>query len=1012
MPSDPQLGSHYISASAGTGKTYALSSRFAALVAAGVPPESVCALTFTRAAAREIFSAVMQRVLDMNSDAVLTRMTEALPRLSIYTIDAFSVLLARLFAYELGVSPDLMLYDAASHPEGDAAGRAIVARALLVDAGRTPEDVLALLDAAQGSEDFAGRFRDRLLEMLREHSALMRDTAAEDWGNIAPFGLNVLKDCERKRLLGVLAAADFSMCPPSLREKLAKAIANYPGSDESIRGFKARVDSKWFQLNYFGGLPKGAAEERKKRYPLGGEVWEAARRLWDDLCARDLLEASKHTLRLRHILDRLVAARSAFSEATGAVTFDGLTETLGDALREDRLRSETEACLRLRDVCYRLNSRIRHLMIDEFQDTSSAQWQVLSGFAAELAAGDDATLYYVGDRKQAIYGWRGGDATLFGDKSRVPDIPEGPSLNESYRSSPAVIELVNASMSFPDPSGGKIPEWLPPALAAWRSNWRPHTAHETQRPGYAAVVGLKGDARPAWNEALVTFLVRRIGELRRSGQRLSIAVLGFQNSLFVPDADGDDQNQKGLLESLRAHGIPCALDGKRPVGDTPLGRWMVTWLRWLDEPRANFCPYLLRQTTSADAFDAESARRWNRRLFEYGAPACLERLMAESVLVGLSDYDLEVLESIRHCLETAERAGERNPGILAARLEGMKIPCAADRNVVSLMTVHHSKGLTFDVVFTVVSGEIQRSKRGSVLEHREKWVLERPTLAKEIPHPEIKAAMREHESAQANERLCCLYVGITRARYEQTVLVPMNEMQDLKRHAALFCLHLQRGPATARRTLPSDSEASQDNSVLPQAVLLAEYGTREWTQEASSAISQDDEADASESWQCAMPGAEPGTELPSETAMACTVSDILTHGHGGAKRHGISFHDRLAAIGWTAHAPVFEDIFDEPKEPCILWRERPFVVTYADTEGHTKRIAGQFDRVHIFGNRAVIYDFKTGSSSEVTPAYRKQMNDYRCALTVLTGLPQTSIRAVLLFTGEKVAVEVPPEAMP
>ena len=101
-------------------------------------------------------------------------------------------------------------------------------------------------------------------------------------------------------------------------------------------------------------------------------------------------------------------------------------------------------------------------------------------------------------------------------------------------------------------------------------------------------------------------------------------------------------------------------------------------------------------------------------------------------------------------------------------------------------------------------------------------------------------------------------------------------------------------------------------------------------------------------------------------------------------------------------------VFRKPKEPCELWRERPFSVRVSE-RGALRYLAGQFDRVHLFPaeRKAVIYDFKTARRAEVTPGYVRQMSDYRTALAALTGWPKENLRAVLLFTRAGKAVEVP-----
>ena len=70
------------------------------------------------------------------------------------------------------------------------------------------------------------------------------------------------------------------------------------------------------------------------------------------------------------------------------------------------------------EVLYRLDSHLSHMLLDEFQDTSLLQWQVLRPFAHRVVDGGQSqnaacSFFCVGDVKQAIYGWRGGVAEIF-----------------------------------------------------------------------------------------------------------------------------------------------------------------------------------------------------------------------------------------------------------------------------------------------------------------------------------------------------------------------------------------------------------------------------------------------------------------------------------------------------------------------------------------------------------------------------------------------------------------------
>ena len=449
------LSSQYLSASAGSGKTFALSRRYCRLVMAGARPETICALTFTRAATREIFAAVVERLLNhevesepgwLTCDQALEVVLDALPRFQISTIDAFSSRVARLFAYELGLSPDFTLYEEGDGPEAKAMLRETVARALRNTPAASSDELLNLFDVHYEGAATAVALSERLRGFLSAFGEVAREHP-DGWGDLSRLG-NLPQECtNREALVQVLRDVPVADVTDAHAKAYFKALNLYHPELNSIREWKARVSPTQDKLDKLRGFAElGAYLYRGKELALGEEGQAAARALWDDLLARDLSQTADHTKSLYRAILALNRSADGLADETGRLTFGALTDTLARRLG-GRLSVTDEAAMY---VAYRMDTAVRHLMIDEFQDTSVTQWEVLSSLARELAEGEDSTFFYVGDVKQSIYGWRGGDVTLFGDVQRVPDVPAGAPLVESYRSSPAVIDFINAVFELSD----------------------------------------------------------------------------------------------------------------------------------------------------------------------------------------------------------------------------------------------------------------------------------------------------------------------------------------------------------------------------------------------------------------------------------------------------------------------------------------------------------------------------------------------------------------------------------
>lgn len=1013
--------SEFLRASAGTGKTYALSMRYCTLLMAGVPPETICALTFTRAATREIFQAVVERLVKgeapivpggLTHDEALEKLLQALPKLQISTIDAFSARVARLFAYELELDPDFSLYEEGDSAEGQAVSREVVRRALRA----TPETSAETLAKRFSSERRRGddsSIVKRWNAFLSNYGALYAEHP-EGWGNLEALAEDssqkepvhqLLSKEERERAWAILqqtpGRTNGARVSDSVVPSFTAKLGGFPLEGASIHGSRMAASfgdenlaslQKFFKEGKFKGRGKEPLE-------LDALARKAMYVLMEDLYARDCLETAAYTASMGEALQRLQRAGEAYREETGMLSFRELTHALCRTIQQAGKALSFVDPDKLY-VAYRMDAAVSHLMIDEFQDTSREQWGILSPLAHELAqdAEGSRTFFYVGDIKQSIYGWRGGDATLFADTSRVPAIAEGKALTESRRSCPEVIAFINRAMDYEGYANASFDAYQLPVIKRWVEQWQPHTAFDKARRGYVHFEVLDGKLDEAWTAA-ADRIAERWQELRDRNLRMAVLTV-----------DGKTQNLMHTL--LRARGVACAIDGKRLVSETVLGQLVLQLLHWLADPRATRWGEVARQCGVIDSPDAETLTRWVETIAEGGYVAWLECCFgASSPLHGkLSACDLEAYEAIRLCLEAVDKAGSVDPLEARDAVEHYAMPSMAGGGVINLMTIHHSKGLTFDVVFTLLKGNFRHE---NTCESGAGWVMAPPTFRDSFePYSAFADAMSDRETKRFLDDLCVLYVAITRARSEQWVLAPRLE----NRKDAI-------GRSGTRVGLLSRNFG---NTMLGNVVYSA--GSPDWWQNSAPAtppapeaepapaetappsIAETESASAETAWRVIRGEKPPEVELPSEQTRPRTVEELLAGGGAKARRAGIALHARLASVGWTSTPPdgLFPEVFREPSEPCELWRERTFSVRIPE-QGRFRYMAGQFDRVHIFpeSHRAVIYDFKTSRLPEVTPAYARQLRDYRLALSILTGIPASAIRMVLLFTHARQAVEVP-----
>ena len=181
-----------------------------------------------------------------------------------------------------------------------------------------------------------------------------------------------------------------------------------------------------------------AGEDTFSRQPISQEVVDAYEPLIRHAKAVIIGRFADQTEATQKLLERFDAAYQALKFSERALRFEDITRKLGAAEVADRLD----------DVLYRLDARVCHLLLDEFQDTSPSQWRVLRPLAQRVVRnGAGESFFCVGDVKQAIYGWRGGVAEIFEVLDKELQGLQPDSLNQSRRSSQVVIDCVNRVFS-------------------------------------------------------------------------------------------------------------------------------------------------------------------------------------------------------------------------------------------------------------------------------------------------------------------------------------------------------------------------------------------------------------------------------------------------------------------------------------------------------------------------------------------------------------------------------------
>lgn len=471
---DPAVSAS-VQASAGSGKTWLLVSRIVRLLLAGAEPGGIIALTFTRKAAAEMRLRLNQRLalLAQADDAVLAVELERIgapddadtrararrlyrellfapfvPRA--LTLDAFAQDLLNRFALEAGLEPGFALVE----HEGDLGERVwrrlqarlrdepdgAPARALtqLVELGHGEYVLREICNAflarrsdwralGEGQADAAAHAAALLAERLGhpDRAAALRELDGD------AFNAHLTLFC---RWLGEYGDVGHVRCDKVVRARDARGEQRLALLRRALMKDKGRGDPYKFEP----AKRRFTAPQRETLLETHGEVLSRLEHACEQLRRAETLACSAAAMVLG---DAMLAALDAELDATHALGFPELE------WHAFRLLREADAAEWIR---YKLDRRMDHLLLDEFQDTSPTQWRMLLPVLEEMAAGDAGrarTAFVVGDAKQSIYGFRRADPGLLDRatgwmQQRLAAVTRP--LHDSRRSAPAVIAFVNA----------------------------------------------------------------------------------------------------------------------------------------------------------------------------------------------------------------------------------------------------------------------------------------------------------------------------------------------------------------------------------------------------------------------------------------------------------------------------------------------------------------------------------------------------------------------------------------
>jgi ATP-dependent helicase/nuclease subunit A len=1077
------MNNEMILASAGSGKTWQLTNRYLAimgrdLLAGKEPrPEAILAVTFTRKAAGEFFDEILKKLAKGASSEeaarelagvpdevqnplypllkqltrdhyqqLLVLFIKKMPRLFLGTLDSLFANIVRSFPAEFGLSGgfDILSEHEAEQTRSDVFRHVFEAAA---DADQQAEFLEAFRLATLGSSEASvQRLLDNFID--KHHHILLAAASPTLWGNpqrIWPEG------------------------NPWLRE-----TPSYSDSLDSLFQFFDRQDLTEGQSKFWDEfreqlplLTPGTTPSTRVKFFLDKflENWEAIQdgevtfkvnrkdqtfglrecRILSDITTRYVGEELRnHLVRTRGIWAILAHYESTYAQQVrrrGKLTFHDVEVLLAGSPTAPRpiLAQGPGEEGRLR-IDYRLDARFDHWLLDEFQDTSYLQWSIIENLVDEAVQdhSGERSLFQVGDIKQAIYAWRGGDTQLFNDIARRYQGHDERALklrdlSVSWRSGEDVIQPLNQIFGNKEALAGL---GMPPeALEQW--HWTPHEVAEPNKkhPGLTAYYQPEpADGDKVTEEDCYALTLAILEDIQPIKHGLSCVILVQGN-----------KEGRALVDYIRAHSksnIPVASESDVAIAvDNPVTLAFLNLLHLAAHPGDDFAKGHLELSPLKKVIEGEGlshpqlTKLIRSQVNQTGFEATLRHWvgLAENLNLLADEFSKQRLAELCLAARVFDQSGDLSLDRFVSYAKSYTLREPNSKSAVQVMTIHKSKGLTYDMaILPQLGGNALTTARTAMGVQRDRetreveWVLDLPR--KSIAEgDEMLLRHRNRLEAEAGyEQLCKFYVALTRARFANYLIAAPRPPKSSSRN---FIKLLDD-------TLATENEPAEGNldGIRFKKIFESDLPTShaDWWKQ----LRQKEKPTVSPRQAPPLPPLEPrprpARRTPSRSANTPDTKNAFVPKDPKALEIGTAVHALFEKIEWwtpdfdlpdralfpasafehlerSLAAPLCQEALTKPNlddgETAELWREQNFEILM---DGHWT--SGVIDRVTIVRDAsgqaisAHILDFKTDRVSSEAEAkatakgYQDQLASYRAATSTLLNLPPKAIAASLLFT--------------
>ena len=693
-------------ASAGSGKTFMLVVRYLSLLFKGAEPSKILALTFTNKAAFEMQERIVLTLEELESRGELDEIVNVTglskeyllqnrkklldlflnSNTKIMTIDKFFTQILRKFSLYAGLMPDFSTMSSQHElkllsrflKEVSVAGKRETLITLSLQSKKRLGDIFELLDEFYTKQKELSHLRFSKVDFWQyEQEALDNFEALK----------NIVENCKDASSTTKNAVVAESFDDLLTKSWIGRESLNY-------RTFsKCYVPEMDIYLSKINEAIKNQNRAKEQNFFYA----------------------------LNELVDIYVKSKQALYTDDSELSFNDVTVLVYYLLKE-RIDSEF--------LYFRLDSQIEHMLLDEFQDTSILQYEILKPLIEEIVSGkgvfDEGSFFFVGDVKQSIYRFRGGVSALFASVAQECNTHVEPLLT-NYRSQKEVIEFVNSV--FKD----KIKDYLPQKV-------RPDASF-----GYVEIVQ---------NDELLEEVIIQIKRLISLGADVNeIAVLCATNG------DGE-----AIKQELQKENIEVVTETTTKLINQKSVKAMLEYLKYL---------YFREEIYKHNFFALINQEVRDIKRVDFTQVKLLDVVRSAIIEYELFSDDFHLIRLL-HVI-----ASQSDIEALLFEYERLDVSAAAsDLSGVRVLTVHKSKGLEYEHVIVMDRLKKAPPARDAIIYEYENITLKNVylrTKGRDALDDEYANALAKEKTLLHEDSLNALYVAFTRARENLFVVLKSKD---------------------------------------------------------------------------------------------------------------------------------------------------------------------------------------------------------------------------------------------